>query len=198
MPKFEMSASGVFPHGDNFKKWLAPFIGQPVAAVEVGSWEGVSALWLMDNILTNPESVLHCVDSWEGEECQKINGLDCARAERNFRENTAPYRAGCRATCQIAIWKGRSESMLPDLQRGISFAYIDGSHISADVLMDIMLVWRLLHPGGVLILDDYLWPAPQLTELHRPKLAIDAFLNIYQERLTILDRGYQVAVRKMA
>lgn len=33
-------------------------------------------------------------------------------------------------------------------------------------------------------------------ELHRPKIAIDAFVNIFAEDLTIVHSGYQLVVKK--
>jgi hypothetical protein len=194
MPTF--SDGEPFAHGDNFRKWLAPFIGQPAIGVEVGSWEGRSALWLMENVLTHPLAYLHCVDTWEGEEAQKSEGHDFALKERNFLANTEAYRDAGR----LIVWKDKSENVLPILPHFrpafIEFAYIDGSHQAPDVLMDALLVWRILKPGGVIIFDDYEWLAPGYPETHKPRLAINAFLAVFQERLEVLDKGYQVAIRK--
>ena len=38
--------------------------------------------------------------------------------------------------------------------------YIDGSHSAKDVLLDSLLAWRLLRPGGAMIWDDYEWALP--------------------------------------
>jgi hypothetical protein len=37
------------------------------------------------------------------------------------------------------------------------FIYIDGSHMRVDVLLDAVLAWQLLKPGGFMVLDDYEW-----------------------------------------
>jgi hypothetical protein len=43
--------------------------------------------------------------------------------------------------------------------------------------------------------DDYLWGEPR-DSLHRPKVAVDAFLNIFAEQLEIVNLAYQAAIQK--
>jgi hypothetical protein len=64
------------------------------------------------------------------------------------------------------------------------------------VLSDACLTWPLLKPGAFLIFDDYLWGNPR-DALHRPKLAIDTFINIYAEELSLFHIGNQLTVRKI-
>ncbi len=46
-----------------WEEHLAPFKGKTgVAALEVGSYEGRSAVWLLENILTAPDALITCVD----------------------------------------------------------------------------------------------------------------------------------------
>jgi hypothetical protein len=46
-----------------------------------------------------------------------------------------------------------------------------------------------------MVFDDYTWGAAR-DVLHRPKIAVDAFVNIFAEELQLLHVGYQLAVRK--
>ena len=193
MPTYSDGAP--FAHSSNFLKWLAPFIGSPVWGLEIGSWEGRSALWLIENVLTHPQSRLTCVDTWQGEAMQKVEGMDFALKELNFLDNTRPYRESGR----LIVRKGESAKIVRILVKRYSFAYIDGSHEAPDVLIDAVNVWNVLVPGGVMIFDDYEWHPEQNRrgETHEPKVAIDAFLCVFRERIEILDKGYQVAVRKV-
>ena len=75
------------------------------------------------------------------------------------------------------------------------FIYIDGSHIAKDVLTDACMAWPLLKPKGLMVFDDYMWGSPR-DILHRPKLAIDAFTNLFAEEAEIIHAGYQLVVRK--
>jgi predicted O-methyltransferase YrrM len=71
-------------------------------------------------------------------------------------------------------------------------AYIDGSHQAPDVLFDAVAAFRLVRPGGLIIFDDYLWTgAPQregaaVDLLHCPKPAIDAFTNLYRQKISLI------------
>jgi predicted O-methyltransferase YrrM len=79
--------------------------------------------------------------------------------------------------------KGYSHDILMDLikeGRKFDFIYVDGSHQGKDVLLDAMLSDRLLVSGGIMLFDDYLWPA-KLPEHHKPKMGIDIFFRLNYE-----------------
>jgi predicted O-methyltransferase YrrM len=158
--------------------WLAGLAGQPgVVGLEIGVFEGRATVWFLRNILTHPASMLICVDD--------------APRDR-FAENTRPYRE------KIRLLLGKSQEILRDRKfpsNGLDFVYIDGSHRAPDVLEDAVLTFRLVKPGGVVIFDDYLW-RPDLGPLETPRLAIDAFLDVFRGQYRVLGSGYQVAIQK--
>jgi hypothetical protein len=53
-----------------------------------------------------------------------------------------------------------------------------------------------VNPEGLMVFDDYLWSPSPRDILHRPKIAIDAFVNIFAEEVEIAHVGYQLVVRK--
>jgi hypothetical protein len=63
------------------------------------------------------------------------------------------------------------------------------------VLTDAVLAWPLLHYGGIMVFDDYLWGDPRLP-LGRPKIAIDAFMNIFGGEINVMHISYQVVIKK--
>ncbi|HEY9703359.1 MAG TPA: class I SAM-dependent methyltransferase [Allocoleopsis sp.] len=50
-----------------WSKYLTKFIDKPeLNVLEIGSWEGRSTCWLLDNILTHPTTKITCIDTFAG------------------------------------------------------------------------------------------------------------------------------------
>lgn len=49
-----------------------------------------------------------------------------------------------------------SQAVLPELTRRFDFAFVDGSHLYADVRADLLMTLAMLRPGGYLIAHDYM------------------------------------------
>jgi predicted O-methyltransferase YrrM len=179
----------------NFFAWAAllrPFRQKIVRILEIGSWEGRSALFFLNYF---PGSRIVCIDPFEGNVEHRLDPYFAAlapKAEGQFDANLAALAD------RIEKIKGSSTKILPELGiagRRFDLAYIDGSHMAADVYSDAILTWPLIEPGGVVIFDDYEWEGMP-DERERPKLGIDAFLATLGGNYQELDRGYQVAIVK--
>lgn len=164
--------------------------------LEIGSFEGRSAIWIAENMMTENDE-LRCIDTWEGGE--EHGEEDMAAVEERFRDNLvlAAEKMPRRRIFQL---KGASTQRLAELytherRPSFDFIYIDGSHIARDVLTDACLAWQMLAPGGMMVFDDYTWGNPR-DALHRPKLAVDAFCNLFAEEVDIIHVGYQVVIRR--
>lgn len=49
-----------------WEQYLIHLANQPeINVLEIGSWEGMSACWLLDNILTHESSRITCIDTFE-------------------------------------------------------------------------------------------------------------------------------------
>jgi len=160
--------------------------------LEVGTFEGQSAIWVINNILTHPSSKIVCVDTFEGSSEHPGMGIDISAIETTFRHNVAVARGEER----VEIRKGYSQEILRTLPlTSFDFAYIDGSHLAADVLTDAVLTFPLLKKGGILVFDDYHWdmdPDP----LRRPQIAIKAFMKVFKGQYHALHHDEQVFLRK--
>jgi predicted O-methyltransferase YrrM len=185
----------------NIERWqkdLGHLAGQThLSFLEVGSFEGKSACWLLQNILTHETSRITCVDVFEEEKSQGLydtTGLDSASMSRKDRFDHNIRQTG--ASHRVETIVGRSQEALRALPlASYDFIYIDGSHVARDVLTDIILAWQLLKAGGIITLDDYLWhdhPDP----LSCPQIAIDAFLTVFKGHYRVIHSGYQVTLAK--
>lgn len=158
---------------------VLPALPENPRVLEIGSYEGLSAAWMLGNI---PGVQLTCVDPFfEGNEPafdENVGG--CVE---KIKSRSLPYL--CESVCQRRTW---------------DMVYIDGDHEAKAVLEDFVLAWHCVPIGGLCIFDDYPWTfenTPGRKTQQGPASAVDACLRIYRERLTVLHSGYQVIVRKL-
>lgn len=181
----------------------------PTRILEIGSYEGRSACYLIDTLASRKSIELHCVDTWAGGIEHKEWGVDMSAVESRFHHNTGLSIQRAANKVDLHCHKGCSDAMLSKLlaegKRGyFDFIYVDGSHMAPDVLCDAVLSFRLLRCGGLLGFDDYTWSQdpqhPEHTDPIRcPKPAIDAFVNNYIRKLRILNEPlYQLYVEKVS
>jgi predicted O-methyltransferase YrrM len=161
-----------------FSKYL------PKRILEVGSFEGRSAAYIIEECLSLTEIV--CIDTWEdypGMDWQFAN-VRMSVVERRFDDNMIVARRRRETPIDFRKIKDRSAHALATLvaqREAFDLVYIDGSHMALDVLTDAVFGFQLLRPGGVLIFDDYLWRDKDTDGrdiLYAPKAAIDAFTNL--------------------
>ena len=95
--------------------------------------------------------------------------------------------------------KSSSASALAKLfDEGARFdlAHVDGSHSRDDVIVDCLLAWPMLRPGGLMILDDYELDLDKKATADRPHDAIDTFLHWHRGEFHQLHRGFQIIIRR--
>ncbi len=194
-PSYRFQTDWFSPTIDEWTETLAEYIAKPnVSFLEIGSFEGRSAVWLLENILTDPASHLTCVDTWHGSAEHEGTGLDFHKVEHNFDHNILISGK----SQQVIKIKGFSAIELKKLAiDSYDFVYIDASHKASNVLEDAVLSWQLLKVGGIMIFDDYVWE-PQYGEIDSPKLAVDAFAQCYRDKLEILREGMQMTIRRVS
>jgi predicted O-methyltransferase YrrM len=178
--------------------------------LEIGSYEGASACYLIDTLAPRYPIELHCIDSWEGGVEHQAGGdapADMNTVEQRFHRNVSLAAGKYVGRTELVVHKGHSDECLAGLIAGgkkgyFDFVYVDGSRQAADVLTDAVLGFRLLKVGGVIAFDDYLW-SEQLPSgkdpLRCPKPAIDAFVNLHFRKLEVLSAPlYQLYVQKLS
>ncbi len=206
-----------FDHNiSNWKTWLAPLAGKPgLRALEIGSFEGRSTCWLMENVLTAPDSHIDCLDLFRSD-------IGFGDYHATFRANTAAWKD------RIHEHRGVSYGSLKKLEGPYDLVYVDGWHTAFGAMADGLMAWPMLKVGGVMIFDDYMWvphrhgPPARLpwwvrkwerlrgrdwrtralldqiesVKLETPKLGVDGLLATLDGYYELLGVGYQLAVRK--
>ncbi|MBI4430810.1 MAG: class I SAM-dependent methyltransferase [Candidatus Omnitrophica bacterium] len=167
-----------------WREYLSPLKGKPnLRYLEIGLFEGRSALWMLENILTHPTSTLTGIDIFTGE------------LKERYLSNLEKSGFAEKATTIV----GYSQQELKKLPlESFDIIYVDGAHRAQDVLADAVLSWDLLKAGGLIIFDDYLWERGELPDELRPQIAIDAFITAFSNTIEIIYKGYQIILKKIA
>jgi predicted O-methyltransferase YrrM len=177
---------------------------KPSRFLEIGSFEGRSACFLVEHAASQRAIELHCIDPWRG----RIKGdPDLGDLEARFDHNISMAIAAAAHPVSLHKHKGLSSHVIPELlaagrRESFDFIYVDGSHKATDVLLDAVMGFELLAVGGAIVFDDYLWhveAAGAQDHYNMPKPAIDAFVNIYRRKLEIYKAPlYQLYARKLS
>lgn len=138
-----------------------------VFVIEVGSWKGLSANRIAKICKTHGlHAEIMCVDTWlgspehmEGESASqgmdRVNGIPNLLS--TFAKNTKAS-GNDDVIFPFPISSAQGATYLSNHGVLADVIYIDAGHEYESVLLDITLFWRLLKPGGVMIMDDYQWP----------------------------------------
>ena len=165
-------------HDNATGMWARWLTGDYKRALEIGSFEGASAIWLLDLF---PKLKVTCVDTFSP-------GFDdvTGEYEQRFDRNVEEY--GNRVT----KLKGKSQDILKTFSKRSKFdlIYIDADHTYEAVLEDLKLSYPLLKKGGLMILDDY------DNKDFGVKQAVDEFLKDIDVQVLRERNDYQMAFIK--
>lgn len=186
---------------------------KPTRILEIGAFEGLSTIFLIDKCTTYGNTEIYTVDTWEG-------GVEHANLDFNIIEdrfdNNVQLAAKTMAKNPVSVSKAKGTSLV-ELSKMVAvgipkfdLVYVDGSHLAPDVLVDAVLSFNLLRVGGLMIFDDYHSPNPMTPEF--PMLGIESFLATYKDKvqkITFVDQSgnslesdgkvlYQLYLKKVA
>lgn len=179
--------------GDRIPYWtqiLQEFKGKPnINYLEIGTFEGRSALWALENIATHPTARITIIDAFEeGTYKTFISNVHMSGEEDKFK-----------------ILSGLSIEKIREVPlNSIDFAYVDGSGKGIVMLSDLVNTWNLVKVNGIIICSRYYLDSGLRKSLELqpydpgPYEAIDAFLRLYKPYIKILyQQDNIVFVRKI-
>jgi predicted O-methyltransferase YrrM len=184
----------------HFPVWialLAPFRSRSTHMLEIGSWEGRSALFFLNYL---PQTRLTCVDTFAGGQEHREAAAQSEEIARILRTIEERFDSNTRAfSGRLEKIKSPSIDALIRLgveERRFDIAYVDGGHRASEVYADSALTWPLMASGGLVIFDDYLWNEMPAA-MDNPKPGIDAFLRSIEGQYRMIHNDYQVAIAKI-
>lgn len=148
--------------------------------LEIGSYEGMSAIFFSNNYLLHPESTLTCVDPHR--ETPNIPKEVKGRFLRNI-EKSKNFE-------KVNYLNMESDDFFHSNTKKFNFIYIDGNHEYRQVFRDLNNSSKVITDDGIIWLDDFLW-YPE----NKKENPILEFLNENNEFI-IIHKGYQIAIKK--
>jgi Methyltransferase domain len=184
-------------------EWEKPTLslrGKKLHILEVGSFEGASTTWILDNLMSHPESSMTVIDTFEGgmehqAHPDRVHKHDITALESRFRANVAK----CEHVGKLRVMKARSDDALLALRRESArsdFIYVDASHVAIDVLYDAVVCWRMLNVDGMMVFDDFRWKG-YMEDCYNPRVAIFGFLRCAAPEVETRETESQMWVTKV-
>jgi predicted O-methyltransferase YrrM len=186
----------------NFETIKKTFIDDQIKIteiLEIGSYEGRSASWMLQNMLDD-HGTITCVDTF-AKNLQRISPFKNSsyvideEIINRFRCNTDESKKSGQVVNVIIQSSYNALAELIVRKKLFDFIYVDGNHCADTTLTDACMCFGLLKPGGIMLFDDYLWDKT-LDILKRPRVGIDAFVNIFSHDLELLGSDYQLWIKK--
>lgn len=149
---------------DAFREVIVPeWAGKPIVYLEIGVFEGMSMVWMLQHVLTHPDARAIGVDPHLM--TTKLSSETMEQVRARAHHNILPYRwnEALKDRCQLI--RGNSAEVLRLMlknrhgymgikRESVDLCMVDGDHNELGVLDDCRLVWQLLKPGGWMICDD--------------------------------------------
>lgn len=182
-------------HIPNWNFFLSEFVGKEnLLFLELGTANGRSGVWTLENILQTNGSVLYTVDLndkylFKGPRKNWHINIE-GEYEIDTLENLKPYIENNK--CKF--FKNSTDNFFVNLikdnfNQKFDFVYIDASHDSDFVLRDSINSFNYLKTNGLILFDDYAWGSCSI--------GIDSFLNSYKSKVEVLYKDWQVLIRKI-
>jgi predicted O-methyltransferase YrrM len=138
-----------------FRDYIYPvFSNKPTVYLELGVFEGMSMVWMLQHVLTCPGSRGVGVDPWLM--TTKLNEQTMEAVYQRALHNTSQH-------FNCIIQRGNSAEVLRKMcssgfydigLSSVDLCMVDGNHNALAVLDDARLVYQLLKPGGIMLFDD--------------------------------------------
>ena len=144
--------------------------------LEIGSWEGNSALYILKNFMTKK---VVCVDIWDlYDDNYKEEHL---KRFENFKYNLKEFEK------KFSFFKNTSDKFFEINREKFDLIYIDGSHEAQQVYKDISNSWACLNHNGIIVCDDYFYGnIYSNTNQDVPALSINRFLRENKDMIQII------------
>ena len=184
-----------FNHNDWFSKnipiWKFIFKKESVYSrkinyLEIGTFEGRSALFIAENI---KDAYINIVDPFSSYD--ELINTDPKLTFKTFTRNTIFFKH------RIKINKTTSDIFFNKNKKKFDLIYVDGAHDKKSVTKDAINSFKYLNKNGIIIFDDFLWSCYSKRLYNNPINALLMFLRNNHFKIEILYINYQLIIKKI-
>jgi predicted O-methyltransferase YrrM len=156
--------------------------------LEIGAFEGKSTVWLIDTYLSHEKSKIDIIDPFLiSDVTTQLTNETFNLFQDNLKLSNYPEK--------FLLFMDLSSNVLPKFiaeKRCYDLIFIDGSHLRRDIIVDLVLSWKMLKVNSFLVMDDY------ANEGGAVKDCLHFWLNcLNRDEWSILHDRYQVIVHKL-
>ena len=155
--------------------------------LEIGSFEGLSTTYFIDNFLSEPNSKITVVDPFllysENDHITIMNNIQIRNFFYNISKSANPNK--------VQYLGLTSDQFFEFNKKKYNFIYIDGMHTNEQIKKDIINSWESLLKDGIIWMDDYLGDHGKLKKI------FDKTLKSLKGEHEIIHKGYQIAIKKL-
>ncbi|KAG6334449.1 hypothetical protein ID866_4638 [Astraeus odoratus] len=178
-----------------WKDYFAFVSAREPRILEIGSWEGRSAVFLLTTLCaTGGEAV--CVDHFDA--MQTPAGRErYRRVMHNLRLTGRPARVLAQFSVPALFMLLQEEGAEGD-KGGFDWIYINRVNRADDACLNAELAWRLARPGCIFIFDDFHCSKYPIEHQHHPRRGMEAFLTLHASEYNRLtdEKHRQVVLQK--
>lgn len=174
--------------------------GVPTCMVEIGVYEGRTTCYISDTYsYVVPKFEIYCIDPHNYSD--DLLNANISEVKERFIHNISE----CENKNIHYINKTSSDGLIDLINKKVEpqFIYVDGDHKGSTVLEDLVLSFRLLPIGGVILCDDVIWKHPENSNIPdspsmNPRMAVENFIQCNWHRLKVINlpHGHQTAFVK--
>jgi predicted O-methyltransferase YrrM len=162
------------------------FLNKQVKVLEIGTHEGRSTIWMLENLCELPGSTFTSVDPYcTDDTTSPVDSETYKRFSHNVKLSTHVDKFDQHIDFSYNIMpKLIEEKKIYDI------IYLDGSHLEKDVLYDAEHSHKMLESGGIILFDDAGSSSGVMP-------AITAFLVKYPTEYKVLLKEWQMMIQKI-
>ena len=178
-----------------FDIYLSEFVNKKNNILEINTDKGYTTEWFLNYLCNDKDSLIISVDTWN--KSKKYKNLNITINEKIFDENISKTGRSDQVK-KMKMSNSEAINIITDNKKTdkiFNIIYIDCSYFDEKLILICIHSLDLLEDDGVMILDDYNWDNIN-KEFYKTNITIKTFLYKFESKIKILNKKYQIIIKK--